>query len=64
MVKVLKYVMNSNISLHMRTIWARSMDVTHVILIHDAEYCPFNKGWLRFEHVTFYHISFDTMSRN
>lgn len=32
-----------------RTIWARSLDATHDILIHGAKYTSLNKGSIRFE---------------
>ena len=58
MVEAPGYVIYSNTPPHTRALWARSVDATHVLLIHGAQYSTLNEGWLRFEPVTFCHIGF------
>ena len=61
MVEALRYVIYSNTPF-IREL--RSVDATHVLLIHGAKYFTLDEGWLRFESVIFYHSDSDTMSRN
>ena len=64
MVEALRYVIYSNTPHHTRALLARSVDATHVLLIHGAKYSTLNEGWLRFKPVTFCHTGSDAMSRN
>ena len=43
---------------------ARSVDAAQTLLIHGTKYFTSNAGWLKFKHVTSYHVGFDTMSKH
>ena len=49
------YLIYSNTPPHMKTLWAKSVDV---VLILEAEYFILNERWMRFEPMTSCHIGF------
>ena len=55
--------MYSNILLYMRAFWIRCVDTAKILHSCKAKYSTLNKGWIQFEHIIFYHIASDTISK-